>query len=204
MAFICAPLVSATPFNTISLASYLQRWHTFSVTENEVPEPDAVDRAAGEWAQTWPDLDVSPADVLARINRVSRLLDDAQARQLSGIPGGGIDNLGDFELLRTLRRSGAPYALTPRQLEREMLVSSAGISGRLKRLAAAGWIERVPSVSDRRSVAVQLSETGLRRLDEYLPQHYDFERELIASVKKDEAHLVRALRRLMATLEAKP
>jgi len=171
------------------------------MSENEAPARDAVDRAAEEWAQTWPDLDVSPADVLARINRLSRLFDDAQAQQLRGVPGGGIDNLGDFELLRTLRRSGTPYALTPRQLEREMLVSSAGISGRLKRLAAAGWIERVPSDSDRRSVAVQLSETGLRRLDEYLPQHCDFERELIAGVKEDKEHLVRTLRRLMANLE---
>jgi DNA-binding MarR family transcriptional regulator len=174
------------------------------MTKKESPAPDAVDRAAEQWAQTWPDLDVSPGDVLARINRLSRLLDEAQAQQLRRVPGGGIENLGDFELLRTLRRGGSPYSLTPRQLEREMLVSSAGISGRLKRLAAGGWIQRIPSSSDRRSIAVQLTEDGLRRLDEYLPKHYDFERELIATVDDEKPHLVRTLRRLIASLSAGP
>jgi DNA-binding MarR family transcriptional regulator len=171
------------------------------MTENGV-EADAVDHAAEEWAQAWPDLDVGPGDVLARIHRIGRLLDEAQARQLRRVAG--IDNLGDFELLRTLRRAGSPFSRTPRQLEREMLVSSAGISGRLKRLAAEGWIQRVQSASDRRSVAVQLTNDGLKRLDEYLPQHYAFERELIASVDDERPYLARALRRLMATLETGP
>ena len=170
------------------------------MTKNKVEAPDAVDRVAEEWAQTWPDLDVSPADILARIHRLGRLLDEAQAAQLRRSQG--IDNLGDFELLRTLRRAGSPYSRTPRQLEREMLVSSAGISGRLKRLSTDGWIQRVPSAFDRRSVAVQLTEDGLQRLDEYLPKHYAFERELIASVDDEKPYLARTLRRLVASVEA--
>jgi DNA-binding MarR family transcriptional regulator len=165
---------------------------------------DAVDRAAAEWADAWPELDVSPAEVLARIHRLGRLLDEAQARQLRRIPGWPIDNLGDFELLRTLRRAGEPYARTPRQLERDMLVSSAGISGRLKRLEAAGWIQRAPSTADRRSVLVQLSPEGLKRLDSYLPDHYAFENSLLKGLGNLRPELVKALQHLMAHLDPGP
>jgi DNA-binding MarR family transcriptional regulator len=171
------------------------------IDETGGAENDAVDRAAAEWADAWPELDVSPAEVLARIHRLGRLLDEAQARQLRRIPGWPIDNLGDFELLRTLRRTGEPYARTPRQLERDMLVSSAGISGRLKRLESAGWIQRVPSTADRRSVVVQLSPEGLKRLDSYLPEHYAFEAGLLEDLGDRRPELVRALKHLMAQME---
>jgi hypothetical protein len=61
----------------------------------EKVEADAVDQAAEEWAKAGSDLDVPPDDMLARVHRMGRLLDEVPVPQLRYVPG--IDNLGDFE-----------------------------------------------------------------------------------------------------------
>ncbi|HKP07797.1 MAG TPA: MarR family transcriptional regulator [Microbacterium sp.] len=114
-----------------------------------------------------------------------------------------LTNRGDFDVLRTLRSSGPPYALTPRVIERGMLVSAAGLTGRLKRLEAAGWIRRTASEVDGRSVLVQLTESGLMALDRSLPGHYAFEASLLDAIDPAERAVVAdVLRRLINSLEA--
>ena len=43
----------------------------------------------------------------------------------------------DFDVLATLRRSGAPYHLTPGELSRSTMVTTGGMTKRLDRLEAA-------------------------------------------------------------------
>lgn len=163
---------------------------------------DAADLATRQWADAWPGLDVSPAEVLARIHRLAALIEKAQNQRLRRRAGMPVDNLGDFDVLRTLRRAGAPYALTPGQIQQAMLVSSAGLSGRLKRLEAAGWIERATSARDGRSVVVRLTPEGAADLDRDLPAHYAFEDSLLADLPDTErAALARMLRTLVLDLD---
>ena len=162
---------------------------------------DAVDLANDQWSAAAPGLDVSAGDVLARIERLAHLIEARQTARLRRRPGMLVANRGDFDVLRTLRRSGPPYRLSPGEIAQQMLVSSAGMSGRLKRLADEGWINRVPSLDDARSTLVELTPAGLTDLDADLPDHYAFEDSLLVDLDEDQrAHLVVGLRRLMESL----
>ncbi|CAL9346699.1 hypothetical protein SUDANB58_00378 [Streptomyces sp. enrichment culture] len=165
---------------------------------------DAVDTATRQWAASCPRLDVSPGEVLARIQRLGQLIEEAQNRRLRRRPGMLVGNLGDFDVLRALRRVGPPYALTPGQLRQAMLVSGAGLSGRLKRLEQEGWITRTTSPEDGRSTIVRLTPEAVADLDRDLENHFAFESDLLRSLGADERHRVAAdLRTLLLDLESR-
>lgn len=165
---------------------------------------DAADLARKQWAAARPGLDVSPVEVLARIQRLSQLIDEAQNRRLRRRPGKLVPNHGDFDVLRALRRTGPPHAMTPTELRRAMLVSPAGMSGRLKRLEQEGWIVRTASPLDGRSTLVRLTPQGLADLDRDLEDHYAFEADLLRALDPAERDAVAsALRRLLLDLESR-
>jgi len=60
----------------------------------------------------------------------------------------------------TLRRSGAPYRLSPTALFSALMVTSGTMTHRLKRLESAGLVGRVPNQRDARSMLVQLTPGG--------------------------------------------
>ncbi len=51
---------------------------------------------------------------------------------------------GIFDVLTTLRRAGKPYTLAPSQITRSLLLSPAGLTGRLERLELDKHIVRLP------------------------------------------------------------
>ena len=75
-------------------------------------QPDAVDRIAEQWARERPELDVGPMLVVGRIHRVAELLDQGLRPVFAQAELGN----GDFDVLSSLRRAGAPYKLTPTEL----------------------------------------------------------------------------------------
>ncbi|GAA4811673.1 MarR family winged helix-turn-helix transcriptional regulator [Streptomyces ziwulingensis] len=163
---------------------------------------DAIDVAAEQWAAACPRLDVAPGDVLARIQRLAQLIEEAQNRRLRRRTGMVVNNLGDFDVLRALRRVGPPYALTPTRLRQAMLVSGAGLSGRLNRLQKEGWITRETSPDDGRSSIVRLTPEGVADLDRDLEDHYAFESDLLRALDLDRRRrLAGDLRPLILDLE---
>ncbi len=82
---------------------------------------------------------------------------------------------GDYDVLATLRRAGTP--LTPGKLQEGLLLSSAGMSGRLNRLERAGRVERRPSEADGRVVLVHLTSPGRDLVDRLV--HEDMERQAV-------------------------
>lgn len=71
--------------------------------------------------------------------------------------------LGDWETLSVLRRSGAPYTMTPSDLMAALKVTSGTISVRIERLSQAGLLEPADSVVDGRSRPIRLTTEGKRR-----------------------------------------
>jgi DNA-binding MarR family transcriptional regulator len=72
----------------------------------------------------------------------------------------GVRNPGDFDTLAVLRRTGDPYELSPKQLAGQLLVTSAGLRGKLDRLQTAGLIGRRSHPTDRRAVIVTVTRRG--------------------------------------------
>ncbi|GGT33346.1 MarR family transcriptional regulator [Streptomyces chromofuscus] len=173
--------------------------------EDEPSGGDSVDAMLRQSRLQWPELDVSSMAVIGRLLRAARLTEEVLADRLRRREGRTIANVGDMDLLLALRRAAPSYALTPGQLMRSLIVSSAGLSGRLNRLEREGWITRTISPEDRRSTRVSLTEQALAELDTRIEALFALERELVSVLEPDErATVARALRKLLLSLESAP
>ncbi|MBM6402683.1 MarR family transcriptional regulator [Phycicoccus sp. CSK15P-2] len=160
---------------------------------------DDVDRIVSAWRRERPDLDVSPLQVLSRVSRLARRLDLARGRAFSGT---GLEGW-EFDVLSALRRTGAPYELSPGNLVAETLVTSGTMTNRVDRLTARGFVERHPDPGDRRGVLVRLTQEGMSAVDDALAQLLAGERELLAELDDDDqAVLSTLLRRLLTPFES--
>ena len=91
-------------------------------------------------------------------------------------------------MLAALRRTGAPYELSPGRLLRETLVTSGTMTNRVDRLAARGLVERYPDPDDRRGVIVRLTPEGKATVDGAFAALLDAERELLARPSRAGPH----------------
>ena len=161
------------------------------------PMPDHVDRIVEAWRRERPELDLAALALLARLFRVAHLADAVLGQQLAAH---GLQP-GWFDLLAALRRAGEPYALTPTQLIRTVMLSSGGMTKRLDRLVDAGLVERTPDPNDRRGTLVRLTG-GKATIDTLLPAHLAYEQRLLASLNPvQQRTLDELLRLLLADLE---
>ena len=154
---------------------------------------DHVDRVLEQWRAEWPDLEASPMGVVGRIQRASRLLE----RGLSEHFASHDLQLWEFDILATLRRSGPPYRLTAGALSDSSMVTSGAITNRVDRLEARGLVTRETDRSNRRFVAITLTEMGWNVIDKILAQHVANEAHLLASLSADEQQQLAALLRTL-------
>jgi len=162
-------------------------------------ERDAVDAITGQWNRERPDLDTLPMAVFGRIYRVSRIMGDRMEKEYQRY---GIGR-GEFDVLATLRRSGAPYTLSPRQLSATLMLTTGGMTGRLDKLEKAGLLERSPDPGDRRGLRVTLTEKGLDVIDRAVGSGLVLQQAAVDGLTPEEAELLAGLlRRLMAATEA--
>jgi DNA-binding MarR family transcriptional regulator len=155
-------------------------------------ELDHVGRIMEQWRRERPDVDPSPMGVIGRLHRLADAL-HAELRPV--FAEAGLSD-GDFDVLASLRRSGAPYQLTPGELAASTMVTSGAVTKRLDRLEEKGYVTRTVSVEDARSRRIELTEAGIALIDELVPKHLDNERRLLAGLTDLErsrlAHLLEA------------
>ena len=156
---------------------------------------DRAAKAVEQWSRERPDLDDSPMAVLGRLNEAASLI--ARDRLAPLFARFGLQP-GEFDVLATLRRSGAPYALTPTALYEATRVTSGAMTYRLDRLEKAGLIARGPHPNDRRGIVVQLTEKGLTLIDEAVTAHVANEHEVLSGLTHAEQEtLARLLEKLI-------
>ena len=122
-------------------------------------EHDAVDRIVAQWARERPELDTGPMAVIGRLHRLGDLL-EAELRTV--FAEAGLGN-GDFDVLATLRRAGAPFRLSPGELSASTMVTvgrgdQAGRPPRRRRAWSSGPV----SAADGRGREIQLTPQGRR------------------------------------------
>jgi DNA-binding MarR family transcriptional regulator len=128
---------------------------------------DPVDAILAQWQRERPDLDVSPMGIIGRMWRLSKHLERAIQETLSDF---GL-NLGEFDVLATLRRSGQPYQLSPTELFNTLMVSSGTMTYRIDLLEKAELVMRVRDPSDRRGMLVQLTDKGFDAIEKAVEAH---------------------------------
>jgi len=156
-------------------------------------DADEVDRIAAAWLNERPDLDVSPLQVLPRVNRLARHLDLARRQAFAQH---GLETW-EFDVLAALRRAGAPYALSPGQLAGETLVTSGTMTNRLDRLESRGLLRREPDPSDRRGVRVVLTDDGRTVVDDAMSDLLAREHALLSVLDADDRTALADLLRVL-------
>ncbi len=156
---------------------------------------DPVDAAVEQWARERPDLE--GLDAMATIGRLGRLAALAGAAVDAGLKPYGL-KVGEFDVLACLRRSGAPYELTPTALVGHLLLSSGAMTNRLDGLERSGLIRRRPDPDDRRGVLIGLTDDGRTLIDRAVEGHVANEQRILSGLSaKDRAALDRAVKKLI-------
>ena len=126
---------------------------------------EQVDEIFRQWRTERPDIDSAPVWIYGLVGQIhlqaTAFIDEALA------PFGLVR--GTFDVLTALRRTGAPYCLTPKELSHHLLLSGAGLTSRLNKLEALHLIARTPEPADRRTVRVQLTTLGEEVINEAIP-----------------------------------
>lgn len=160
---------------------------------------DEVDRIVDAWNAQRPDLDFSPLEVLSRMDRLSKHLDRARRdvfRRSDLEPW-------EWDVLSALRRAGAPFRLSPKQLLQQTLVSSGTMTNRIDRLVGRRFVRREADPGDGRSVLVILTDDGRIRVDAAITRLVDVEADLLQALSRsDRERLAGLLRKLSLSFDA--
>ncbi|MEV4444932.1 MULTISPECIES: MarR family winged helix-turn-helix transcriptional regulator [Streptomyces] len=152
---------------------------------------DPVDAIIEQWATARPDLDTAAMEVFGRVFRLARTMGDRMEKAYAPY---GISR-GEFDVLATLRRSDAPYTLSPRQLSATLMLTTGGMTGRLDKLERAGLLRRSPDPHDRRGLQVTLTDKGLRLIDEAVGAGLAVQTEALAHLDEERSGQLAALLR---------
>lgn len=153
-----------------------------------------MDVIVGQWNEQRPELDMSPVEVLARIQRMATVL-SKEVKTFSTEHG---LEMGEFDVLTTLRRSGPPFALTAGAFLRAAMVTSGAITNRIDRMEAKGLVERVRDGTDRRTVKVRLTDKGLAMADQLIADHLAHYARIAGVLTREEREQVAgSLRKLL-------
>lgn len=151
---------------------------------------DHVATVIDQWRAERPDLDPSPIGVIGRLSRVARFVTDDLVELYRRF---GLSE-GEFDILATLRRTGAPFALAPSALVAITMVTKGAVSKRIDTLEAKGLVVREAVEHDGRARIVRLTGAGLGLIDEAVVAHLENERRILAALPdRDRDELERIL-----------
>lgn len=150
---------------------------------------DHVDFVVSQWRTAVPEVNVAPMQVASRLFRIGIVAGRDVERLFKQY---GLTQ-GEFDVLATLYRAGAPYTLCPQNLIEALLLSSGAMTNRLDRLEQAGLIRRFPNPQDRRGVNVSLTDSGLHAAHSSLVGYLGELERILGPLNSDE-------RATMATL----
>lgn len=158
-----------------------------------IVERDWMDEVVERWSELQPGLPVDTYHVTGRISRIATRIAQRQDEVFARY---GLTR-GDVGVLSALRISASPHTLSPTQLFRGLMMSSAGMTKRLDRLEQRGLVKRIPDASDRRSLAIHLTDSGRRVLARAVSENTKSEAALLAGLGGKESRMLADLLRVV-------
>jgi len=160
---------------------------------------DHIDLILQQWNRERPDLNVVPMGLIGRIRRLAQHLSREMEKTFAEY---GLTSAG-FDVLATLRRSGAPYSLSPGDLLNTMMITSGTMTHRVDQLEKAGLVSRTHNPEDRRSVIISLTEKGFAVIDAAVAAHVQTQARLTSALSEEENDALGALlTKYLAAFEA--
>lgn len=161
-------------------------------------ERDWIDQVVERWSKLQPELPVDTYHVTGRISRIAARL----AQREEEVFGRYGLTRGDVGVLSALRTSPPPHTLSPTQLFRGLMMSSAGMTKRLDRLEQQGLVKRNPDANDRRGVTIHLTDRGRRVLARAMAENTESEATMLAGLSgKERRALADLLRAVLSRAE---
>ncbi len=150
---------------------------------------DIIDDLVSEWNKEEPSLDVSAMEVVGRLILLGKILEKRAgiAIQSSEI------HYTDLDVLATIRRSGEPYELTPKQLMKSVLITSGSMTALLNRLEKLGLIVRTKDESDKRIKRAKLTKKGISVIDKAIKLRFEEANKSISSLDTNERYSLSGL-----------
>lgn len=99
----------------------------------------------------------------------------------------------DLDILATLRRTGAPFRLSPTELKDGVLLTSGAMTAALKRLEKRGLLERSSDARDGRGKIVSLTKKGRKLVDDAIRARFAEADAALVSLRASEARELAAL-----------
>lgn len=157
---------------------------------------DRAEKAAQQWRKERPDIEVAPMVLLGRLQEAALVIARDKLNPLFAEHG---LQPGEFDVLATLRRSGAPYSLTPTALYNTAMISSGSMTNRIERLEKAGLVSRNAHPTDGRGSLVALTDAGLALIEDMIGAHVKNQKTILRTLSKTEqAQLSVLLQKLLA------
>jgi DNA-binding MarR family transcriptional regulator len=162
---------------------------------------EQVDAIFSQWQAERPDIDTTPVHVYGLIGRIQM---QCTAFIEEALEPFGLTR-GTFDVLTALRRAGAPYSLSPKQIAQSLLLSGAGLTSRLNKLESQNLLARLPEPNDRRTLRVQLTAAGEVVINEAIPRVFEAQRSRLLPLGADsQLRLVQELTRFAEVIDCWP
>ncbi|GAA0510974.1 MarR family transcriptional regulator [Streptomyces mordarskii] len=169
-------------------------------TMAETPDADdllSLEEQIAAYQREFQDLDPQVEQVVSALSRLTRRMHVAYGRQSARL---GISN-SEWEVLKALVLSGAPYRLGPGDLAKRLGLTPAAMTHRIDRMVNEGLVTRERDADNRVRVIVELTPEGREKWLEAMRQATVFEADLLQDLSSEErgalgAMLTRVLRRV--------
>jgi DNA-binding MarR family transcriptional regulator len=161
-------------------------------------EKDVIDKLIVEWKKERPELDTEAMQIVGRIIKLGKIL---EKRASTILKDSGI-HYTDLDVLSTIRRSGKPYELTPKQLMESVLITSGAMTALLDRLTKLKLVYRATDKKDGRIKLAGLTEKGISIIDGAIEVRFK-EANLSVEIFNKKEHLILSglLKKLLSSLE---
>ncbi|KAA6487794.1 MarR family transcriptional regulator [Agrobacterium rhizogenes] len=149
-----------------------------------------------QWEADFPGEDSTPVAIAMRLRHLHLLDQEALYESLLTFDIG----IGEIDVLTHLRHQPAPHRLRPSDLAELCMVTTGAITGRISRLEQKGFVTRVPSSSDKRTVYVQMTDSGeklVRETREQVARSSRFLKGVGSLSRSDQERLNRLLAKLI-------
>jgi len=159
---------------------------------------DNVDLIIEQWKNEIPELNTKSMAIMGRLKRIVKFTERRLGDNFSKFNL----NSGEFDVLATLRRSGGEFKLKPTELYNLLMITSGAMTNRIDTLEKKELVKRVNDTKDRRTVYVQLTEVGLKLINESVYHHVSLEEELLEALTEDEKDTFNSiLRKIVLSME---
>ena len=138
------------------------------------------------WSKERPDLNFAAMGIGLKFDIIAAATMALAAEELADLS----INLGEFDVLATLRRNGKNGVLTPTEIASAALVSPSGLTHRLTQLEKMGHIIRQNDPNDRRSSLVRLTPQGRKIADIAIERISEHATQMVSSFAADEVQVL--------------